>query len=79
VLLYSVILSTPHRPLLYMSDIFVPDTETEQKNTISPFLPRMSQKATKGIALIQEMDCDQTMINLLPVTSAVFVIANSFG
>jgi hypothetical protein len=47
----------------------------EQKN--STVLP--SSKATKGLtALTSEMDCDQTAMNLPPVTSAVCLIAKSF-
>jgi hypothetical protein len=37
----------------------------------------LSQKATKGLtALTPEIDCDQTAMDLPPVTSAVFLIAN---
>jgi hypothetical protein len=47
---------------------------TEQKNSTSLFLPWIL--ATKVlIALTPEMDCDQTAMGLLPVTSAVFLIA----
>jgi hypothetical protein len=34
----------------------------------------------KGLtAFTPDMDCDQTVMGLSPVTSAVFLIANSFG
>jgi hypothetical protein len=40
----------------------------------------MSYKATKGlIAPIPEIDCDQTVMGLTPVTSAVFLIAQYYG
>jgi hypothetical protein len=48
----------------------------EQKNSTSLFLPRMSYKATKGLtASSPEIDCNQTAMDLPPVTSAVFLIA----
>jgi hypothetical protein len=52
---------------------------TEQKNNASPFLPWMSNKAAKQlIALTPEMVCEETAMGLLPVTSALFLIAK-FG
>jgi hypothetical protein len=52
---------------------------TEQKNSTSPFLPWMLKRAFKGLtALPLEMDYDQTTMGLPPVTSAGFLIANSF-
>jgi hypothetical protein len=52
---------------------------TEQSNSISPFLPWLSYKSTKGLtALSLEMDYDQTAMGLPPVTSAVFLLAKSF-
>jgi hypothetical protein len=52
---------------------------TEQKNSASPFLPWMSEKATKGLtALPPEIDCNQTSKGIPPVMSAVFLIAKSF-
>jgi hypothetical protein len=46
------------------------------KNSTSPFLPWMSQNATKGlIALKTEIHYDQTAMGLPPVTSVVFLVA----
>jgi hypothetical protein len=47
-------------------------------NSTSQFLPWMSLKATKGLTLTPEMDCDQTTMGLIPVTSRVFLIAKLF-
>jgi hypothetical protein len=47
----------------------------KQKNYTLSFMDAV--KATKGLrALTPEMDCDQTVMRLPPVTSAVFLIAN---
>jgi hypothetical protein len=43
-----------------------------QKNSTSPIHPWISQKATKGLAVLTpKMNCDQTAMSLPPVTSAV--------
>jgi hypothetical protein len=48
----------------------------EHKNSNSLFRPWTLLKATKGLtALASQMDCDQTAMALLSVTSAVFLIA----
>jgi hypothetical protein len=53
---------------------------TEQKNSTCPFLTRMWVKASKGLTSPPtEMDCDQTVMGLPPVTSAVFRKAKSFS
>jgi hypothetical protein len=50
-----------------------------KKNSIYPFFPWMSEKVTKGLtALKLQMDCDQMAMGLPPVTSSVFLIANTF-
>jgi hypothetical protein len=48
-----------------------------QNKRISPlFPPWMWLKATKGLtALTPEIDCDQAAMDLPPVTSAVFLVA----
>jgi hypothetical protein len=41
-----------------------------------PYLPWMSYKATKGLIVTPEIDCDQTAMVLPLVTSAVFLITD---
>jgi hypothetical protein len=53
-------------------------SETELKNSTSPFLPWVSEMATKGlIALPPEIDCNQPAKDLPLLKSSVFHITMS--
>jgi hypothetical protein len=55
----------------------VPATQENVNN--APFFPWRSQKATKGLTtLTPEINCDQTLMNLPPVTSAVLFTSKYF-